>query len=420
MMATSSGARNCCSAGGGDGVRGRRRRRVASPWRMGARSLASAIAIILLFLNAATLTTGLRNVRINVPEAVRRGGIARLSCNYDLESSPLYSIKWYKDEEEFYRYVPKEAPPTQVFPLSGINVDVSLSNDTDVRLNDVQMGLSGVYKCEVSADAPLFHTDIRSAPMVVVDFPDELPEVSIEKRKFGAGERIRANCTAPPSYPPANLTWFLNGQEVPAHVIILYPVSIYVRPVEEENEAEPKKEEEEKKKEEEEDKKKKGAEGTRKGITTNTKWTIGGKPLSEVRKKPKPKPTSPPLETALLGLDLDLETASEILPHRESGGGPRLLTLRCLASLFGLYRRAAEVHLMAEDSPKIASVVLGSSRKDAGATAAAAAAAHGPSPAHPSLHHSGTAATSVSFFLNYSFLMALVNVFATARVGGWR
>ncbi|XP_071443614.1 uncharacterized protein [Hetaerina americana] len=410
MMASSSGARNCCADGDGSvageraGVGAPLRRSRASAWRRGLRSLASAAAIILFLLNAVTLTSGLRDVRISVPEAVRRGGIARLSCDYDLEMTPLYSIKWYKGDEEFYRYVPKEAPPTQVFPLSGINVDVSQSNAKEVRLNDVQMALSGVYKCEVSADAPLFHTDIKSAPMVVVDFPDELPEVSIEKRKFGPGERIRANCTAPPSYPPANLTWFLNGQEVPAHAIIPYPVSVYVRPAEEENETEAPPQEKKEEKQE------------RKG---GSKWTIGGKPLSEVRKKPsKPKPTSPPLETALLGLDLDPEAASEHLPHRE-GGGPRLLTLRCLASLFGLYRRAAEVHLMAEDSPKIASVVLGSSRKDAGATVAAAAA-HGPSPAHPSLHRSGTAATSVSYFLNYTFLMTLVNVFATARVGGWR
>ena len=26
-----------------------------------------------------------------------------LTCEYDLQGEPLYSIKWYKDQQEFYR-----------------------------------------------------------------------------------------------------------------------------------------------------------------------------------------------------------------------------------------------------------------------------------------------------------------------------
>lgn len=45
---------------------------------------------------------------------------------YSLKAT-LYSVRWYFGAEEFYRYVPKETPPTLVFPVSGINVDVSLT-----------------------------------------------------------------------------------------------------------------------------------------------------------------------------------------------------------------------------------------------------------------------------------------------------
>lgn len=38
----------------------------------------------------------------------------------------LYSVRWYFENEEFYRYVPKESPPSIVFPVSGITVDVSI------------------------------------------------------------------------------------------------------------------------------------------------------------------------------------------------------------------------------------------------------------------------------------------------------
>lgn len=46
-------------------------------------------------------------------------------CVCFLFQAALYSVRWYFGTEEFYRYVPKEAPPTLVFPVSGINVDVS-------------------------------------------------------------------------------------------------------------------------------------------------------------------------------------------------------------------------------------------------------------------------------------------------------
>lgn len=64
-------------------------------------------------------------MRLNVPRAVRAGHSVTLGCEYDLEDAPLYSVKWYRDNGEFYRYVPKEEPPTRVFPLPGLHVDVS-------------------------------------------------------------------------------------------------------------------------------------------------------------------------------------------------------------------------------------------------------------------------------------------------------
>ncbi|KAF0749884.1 Uncharacterized protein FWK35_00014991 [Aphis craccivora] len=33
------------------------------------------------------------------------GSTTTLECNYDLEGEQLYSIKWYKDRNEFYRFL---------------------------------------------------------------------------------------------------------------------------------------------------------------------------------------------------------------------------------------------------------------------------------------------------------------------------
>ena len=52
---------------------------------------------------------------------------AELSCNYDLEGEELYSVKWYKDGNEFYRFIPGERDQkVTVFSLPGVQVDVSI------------------------------------------------------------------------------------------------------------------------------------------------------------------------------------------------------------------------------------------------------------------------------------------------------
>ncbi len=45
-----------------------------------------------------------------------------------MEGDTLYSVKWYKDDLEFYRYVPNDNPKLQVFQQKGINVAVSVLN----------------------------------------------------------------------------------------------------------------------------------------------------------------------------------------------------------------------------------------------------------------------------------------------------
>ncbi|KAJ4439996.1 hypothetical protein ANN_08127, partial [Periplaneta americana] len=97
--------------------------------------------------------------------------------------------------------------------LFGFLFQISQSNARTVALRDVQRDLTGFYKCEVSADAPLFHTEIKSGLMIVVDLPEGDPSMFTEKHKYSLGEKIRANCTSKPSYPASNLTWFVNGQQ---------------------------------------------------------------------------------------------------------------------------------------------------------------------------------------------------------------
>ncbi|KAJ8917514.1 hypothetical protein NQ315_005563 [Exocentrus adspersus] len=173
-------------------------------------------------------SSSLRAMKIRVPEVARSGDTVTLSCEYDLEQVALYSIKWYWNDEEFYRFVPKESPPFRAFSMRHVNVDISRSGPTEVTLRGVRREQTGDYKCEVSADGPLFHTDIKGAHMIVADLPSSNPVMNIEPTKVEIGKKITAYCYSPGSNPAANLTWFINDEEVSGNndSVTIHPTEI--------------------------------------------------------------------------------------------------------------------------------------------------------------------------------------------------
>lgn len=70
-------------------------------------------------------TLSLRFTEFRIPDLVTQNSSVQLSCDFDLEGEVLYSLKWYKDDREFYRYTPNEIPQQIVFPVKDVDVDVS-------------------------------------------------------------------------------------------------------------------------------------------------------------------------------------------------------------------------------------------------------------------------------------------------------
>ncbi|XP_055589586.1 uncharacterized protein LOC129741820 [Uranotaenia lowii] len=157
---------------------------------------------------------GLKNVRVTVPTAIRKGEDAHLYCNWEMEDKErLYSIKWYRGRREFFRYTPLEQPSMKVFnSVSGVVVESSLSNENLVVIKAAN--LSGKYSCEVSADAPSFHTVIVSGDMEVIEPPRDIPMIQGTQTRYRAGDILRANCSSLSSKPAANLTWTINDVPV--------------------------------------------------------------------------------------------------------------------------------------------------------------------------------------------------------------
>ncbi|XP_028895537.2 uncharacterized protein Cadm2_1 [Zeugodacus cucurbitae] len=171
---------------------------------------------------------GLKDVSVTIPQAVKRGSNALLTCNYDMENDTLYSVKWYKGRREFYRYTPKENPAMKVFPMAaGINVERNLSNQSHVVLLAVPLNISGKFTCEISVEAPTFQTAMVSGELEVVELPEEQAIVTGIQPRYRIGDLVDGNCSIKYSKPAANLTWTINGIVVPLHHIKTYQIERY-------------------------------------------------------------------------------------------------------------------------------------------------------------------------------------------------
>ncbi|XP_053680701.1 uncharacterized protein LOC128731595 [Anopheles nili] len=212
------------------------------------------IGVLLGFLSVSdTLCLKLKTVRI--PAYKVRFDTALLECHYELngqrkghgylgegnrrhhgyqsdylgeqyeEQEKLYSIKWYKDNEEFYRYVPSASQPIKSYKIEGIRVDPNHSDGTKVLLRGLTLKSSGLYRCEISAEAPSFDSVQGEGRMEVIYIPKEGPHISDGERKsYQIGETMELNCSSGRSYPASTLQWYLNDLLVTdPNNIIHYP-----------------------------------------------------------------------------------------------------------------------------------------------------------------------------------------------------
>ncbi|KAG5669709.1 hypothetical protein PVAND_000005 [Polypedilum vanderplanki] len=232
------------------------------------------LCIILILLLEKETTNSLRLLKLVVPTVKYRGENALLECQYELnnrsvnhrqqqqyyqsagnknnnnnnknsgfESSNshynyrrnnylyydndedmdeiLYSVKWYKDETEFYRFIPRASVPQNSYSFDGIKVDHKRSNSHKVFLRNVSLKSSGIYKCEVSLEGPSFSSVQASEYMLVVYLPNSGPFIQGEEQAYQSGDKLNLNCTSARSHPPSKLQFFINDNPItnPKYII---------------------------------------------------------------------------------------------------------------------------------------------------------------------------------------------------------
>ena len=70
--------------------------------------------------------SGLLITKTVIPSHAIQGEDLVLECLYDLQEDSLYSLKWYRNGQEFYRHIPTDQPKTVIFRQPGLIINVSM------------------------------------------------------------------------------------------------------------------------------------------------------------------------------------------------------------------------------------------------------------------------------------------------------
>ncbi|XP_055950728.1 synaptogenesis protein syg-2-like [Argiope bruennichi] len=184
----------------------------------GHRCMEHILENFILFLSCLTvlincmLPVPLRINSFHVPTPAVTGDSILLRCAYELGNETLYSVKWYKNAGEFFRYVPASEPPLKMFPQNGIDVDMSKSDQNNIYLRNLSLESHGNYTCQVSTDRPFFRCVQTTRQLEVVVPPSDGPILTEEKSDYEVGDNVSILCNSGKSKPAPELKWYINDQ----------------------------------------------------------------------------------------------------------------------------------------------------------------------------------------------------------------
>ncbi|KAK6635238.1 hypothetical protein RUM44_000489 [Polyplax serrata] len=179
---------------------------------------------ILLYIWLIIPGSGLKITNLTIPSVADVRQTAVLICNFDLENSKLYSVKWYKDDLEFCRFMPDGSPNVQIFTVEGVHITTNECNITTVVLHPLEYLTSGLYTCEVSTEAPYFKTVQTAVNMSVWGIPEKDPTITGLENIYAVGDYVTGNCTSDESLPSSEINWYINDNQVESWQLKQYPI----------------------------------------------------------------------------------------------------------------------------------------------------------------------------------------------------
>ncbi|XP_067143535.1 synaptogenesis protein syg-2-like isoform X2 [Centruroides vittatus] len=172
-----------------------------------------SLSSLIVFVIASAGVHCLKLINFSVPAWVKKGEGVWLNCSVDSQEG-LYSTKWYKNDVEVYRYVPKDTIEDQIYDASGVYIDLAVSAKGQVYLNYTNLDTEGSYRCEASGDTPYFVTVGEVKVMKIYELPESDPTIYGLLPSYDIGDEINATCVAGPSKPAAKLTWLIDDEKL--------------------------------------------------------------------------------------------------------------------------------------------------------------------------------------------------------------
>ncbi|XP_053203901.1 uncharacterized protein LOC128388515 [Panonychus citri] len=117
--------------------------------------------------------TSLQVIKFEVPEKVVAGNSTKLICSTGPDFGRLATIKWYRNDSEFYR-VQFKPPRMKTFPAVGIQINEEKSSKGIVILDNVTLETAGNFRCEVTREMD-FTTHEKNGTMDVIEMLPPLP-----------------------------------------------------------------------------------------------------------------------------------------------------------------------------------------------------------------------------------------------------
>nr|XP_027206268.1 bromodomain-containing protein DDB_G0270170-like isoform X2 [Dermatophagoides pteronyssinus] len=155
----------------------------------------------------------IRSLRIMAPDYIFYRDPMWLNCSMiDLDYNQIYSIKWFKDNQEMYRFITAdELTPRTFYDTTGIVIDESRSNYGNLYILQTDFKTEADFRCEVLAEND-FTTAIQIKKIHIPR--DGQPIIVGKKSHFSPNEPVNLTCTSPMSTPPARLVINLNGNSL--------------------------------------------------------------------------------------------------------------------------------------------------------------------------------------------------------------
>ncbi|XP_066971430.1 uncharacterized protein [Macrobrachium rosenbergii] len=173
--------------------------------------------IVILFIQLALLMKGLCVVvqRVSASDPVLAGQTVKLECLWSAGSGPpLYSLRWCKDGHQFFAITLVPRRNKISFPLEGVNVVLSTSDEYSVSLTNASSATSGTYTCEAMSDKPYFLSSARSVSISVIEVPISGPNWRGVLSVYHVEQKLHAHCHVAGSRPPANFSFWINDYHV--------------------------------------------------------------------------------------------------------------------------------------------------------------------------------------------------------------